>query len=89
MPASFIALNGNTPRVNNLLSWIRQVSQVYGAGQQIAGELVAMVNGTDYTMIETMFGLSAGQGQTLYNLVVGANAQIQDAAVAQLINEVG
>jgi hypothetical protein len=48
-----------------------------------------MVNGSDYSQIENMFGLTAGQGQTLYNLVVGANAATNVAAVTQLINEVG
>jgi hypothetical protein len=48
-----------------------------------------MVNGSDYTMIESLFGLNAGQGQTLYNLVVGANAAVNVSAVTQLINQVG
>ncbi len=69
--------------------WLRQLIQVWGQGQQLAGELNAMVNDSDYSMIETLFGLSAGQGQLLYNLVVGANAAINVSAVTQLINEVG
>ncbi len=78
-----------TQRVGSLQQWIAQLAQVWGQGQQLAGVLNAMVTNGSYTQIETLFGLSTGQGETLYNLVVGANAAINVSAVTQLINEVG
>ena len=35
-----------------------------------------MIAGSDYTQLETRFGLPTGQGQTVYNLVAGAWAQL-------------
>ena len=65
MPAPYIAITATTGRAAAFQQWLRQLIQVWGQGQQLAGELNAMVNAGDYSMIETLFGLSAGQGQTL------------------------
>lgn len=35
-----------------------------------------MVAGSDYSQLETRFGLPTGQGQTVYNLVAGAWSQL-------------
>jgi hypothetical protein len=52
----------------------RAVDLLTTARDQLADLKAAMdtqVNGTDYSMVESQFGLQTGQGQTLYNLVAG------------------
>lgn len=41
-----------------------------------------MINGGDYSMLETKFGIPTGQGPAAYNLVVGALAQIDTGSTA-------
>lgn len=48
-----------------------------------------MVDGADYTVVETQFGLSAGEGTLLYNLATGALAAIDVAAVTQFLGRLG
>lgn len=48
------------------------------------------INGADYTALESLFGVSTGSGQPLYNLVAGALAEVQAASNSlQLIDRVG
>jgi uncharacterized protein YecE (DUF72 family) len=48
-----------------------------------------MIDGTDYSRIETEFGLVAGQGQTVYNLVAGAAAGTAATDIHQLLVRLG
>ncbi len=48
-----------------------------------------MIDGTDYSRIETEFGLTAGQGQTVYNLVAGAVTDTAAANIHQLLVRLG
>jgi hypothetical protein len=43
----------------------------------------------NYTIIESLLGLSAGQGVTVYNLVVGANSTIQGSSIASFLDGLG
>ena len=47
------------------------------------------VDGVDYTLIASQFGLPAGDGQLVYNLLAGSFAAVDVAAVNLLINRVG
>ncbi len=48
--------------VSNLRSGIGQLRESYALMQ-------SMRDGTNYTLVETMFGLAPGDGQVLFNLV--------------------
>lgn len=48
-----------------------------------------MVAGADYSVIETRFGLQAGEGELVYNLTVGALAEIDVANVTQFLARLG
>jgi hypothetical protein len=48
-----------------------------------------MIDGTDYTAIETYYKLPAGTGQTVYNLVAGAVTDIASANLLQLVQRLG
>ncbi len=48
-----------------------------------------MVDGADYTEIESELGLSVGEGITVYNLVTGALAAVDVYAVRTLVARLG
>jgi hypothetical protein len=48
-----------------------------------------MIDGTDYSRIETEFGLVTGQGETVYNLVAGAATDTAAANIHQLLVRLG
>jgi hypothetical protein len=48
-----------------------------------------MIDGTDYSRLETEFGLAVGQGETVYNLVAGAATDTAGANITQLLNRLG
>lgn len=48
-----------------------------------------MVDGADYGVIETQLGLSAGEGELVYNLTSGALAAIDAVNVTQFLARLG
>lgn len=48
-----------------------------------------MVDGADYSEIETQLGLTAGQGVLVYNLTVGAKAAVDVTDVTQFLARLG
>jgi hypothetical protein len=56
---------------------------------ELYGELNHQAADPDYTLIESTYGLSSGQGQTLYNLVVAAYGRLNDSSIPALIDRVG
>jgi hypothetical protein len=48
-----------------------------------------MIDGTDYSRLETEFGVPTGQGETVYNLVAGAATDTAGANITQLLNRLG
>jgi len=52
--------------------------------QQIYLVMTGMVSGTDYTAIETHFGVPAGTGQTVFECMENALTDMQNAANIQV-----
>ncbi len=48
-----------------------------------------MIDGTDYSAVETNFGLQVGSGQTVYNLVSGAATDAGGTNIHQLLIRLG
>jgi hypothetical protein len=48
-----------------------------------------MIDGSDYSRLETEFGLAAGKGETVYNLVVGAATDVSGTNITQLLIRLG
>jgi hypothetical protein len=48
-----------------------------------------MIDGSDYSRLETEFGLAAGKGETVYNLVSGAATDTSGANIHQLLIRLG
>jgi hypothetical protein len=86
----YIAVTAGTPRATRVTQSIITLAQaVAQIGLETAHVTQMVINGTDYTQVESLLGLQPGQGQSIYNLMVGANTVLQGSAVSQLINEVG
>lgn len=48
-----------------------------------------MIDGTDYSAVEANFGLQAGSGETVYNLVTGAATDTGGTNIHQLLIRLG
>jgi hypothetical protein len=48
-----------------------------------------MIDGSDYSRLEAEFGLAAGKGETVYNLVSGAATDTSGANIHQLLIRLG
>jgi hypothetical protein len=48
-----------------------------------------MIDGTDYSRLETDFGIATGKGETVYNLVTGALAALRTGDLAGVIARLG
>lgn len=78
---------------------LAQALRNLGGSQQkltfLKAKMDQMINGADYSMLEASFGLAAGKGEPVYNLVVGAlshftaSAGANDASVRDLLGWVG
>jgi hypothetical protein len=55
-----------------LLSYITTLASAIAQGKQILAVMGHNNDGTIFTDIETLYGLPAGKGQTLFNLVNGS-----------------
>jgi hypothetical protein len=48
-----------------------------------------MIDGTDYSRLETDFGLATGKGETVYNLVTGSLTALRTGDLAGVIARLG
>jgi hypothetical protein len=48
-----------------------------------------MIDGTDYSRLETDFGLTTGKGETVYNLVAGSLTALRTGDLAGVIARLG
>lgn len=76
-----------------LLSFVSNVRGAYDAGTKILAIMNHMHDGANFTDIETIFGVPAGKGQTVFDLVNGTvgsmNGQFQVADAKTLTEIVG
>lgn len=74
-----------SPLAQSLKSYVQQLRLAFNTGEQIVAQMSHMNDGTNFTDIETIFGLPAGKGQAVFDLVNGAqgsmkgNFQVDDA----------
>jgi hypothetical protein len=70
----------------------RAVDTLESAKQQLENLKAVMetqISGSDYTLVESQFGLQAGQGQTAYNLVAGVVSDLHGANTTGLTGQCG
>jgi hypothetical protein len=99
MPNDFVNVNptGPKPQPQLLLNFRNAVAQVLMQGPVLLGEMNHMFDGArdpiDWGTLENNFGLPAGTGQTVFNLVNGTMGAVQgtmqNAQAVALVNQVG
>lgn len=72
-----------------LRAYVDDVARVVAEGAQLKRIMDALATGNDWAAIEAFYGLPAGTGQTVYNLVIGAESTIRSANTTNLITQLG
>ena len=70
----------------------REVDRLWSCVEGVAQIKLIMEEAADaptWTGVETLFGLEAGQGETVYNLIVGADTALQGSGIQQLARRLG
>ena len=75
MARDFIKIDTSTTTATQaglLKSYVAQLRTAYELGTRVKAIMTHSNDGTVFTDIETLFGLPAGKGQTVFNLVNGS-----------------
>ena len=76
MASDYIAINtaqpSMAPQAALLKAYVTQLRNAYNSGKHILGLMGHMHDGTDFAGLETVFGLPAGEGQVVFDLVNGS-----------------
>lgn len=72
-----------------LRSTIQQLASATSGAQSLANIMSQMVSGSDYTTIETYFGIATGSGQTLHDVLGTASTDLQGSNIQGLLQRFG
>lgn len=82
-----------TDQARKLVSYISTLRAAYNLGSELLAIMGHNNDGTVFTDIESLFGLPAGKGQIVFNLVNGSfgtmNGTFQTADVKNITEQVG
>lgn len=85
MAIVYIDVNPNSRFGAELTRFSRQLLNVLNDADMLKNIMTNMVDGVDYTAIETYFGLQAGQGETVFNMVNSARSTVFGSATKGLV----
>lgn len=89
MATSWITTNTSKRLGADLRQAVHALKEARSDFREIKGVMETMIDGADYTLLETEFGLPTGTGQTTYNLVSGALTDMDDANINQTVIRLG
>lgn len=72
MASNFIVIDradANAIFASDLVSAVSTMDQLYARLEKISNKMAEMVDGADYSQIETLFGVPVGTGQALKTIV--------------------
>ena len=72
MAKDYIKIDATAPQAPLLRSYISAMRQAYNLGKQCQAIMTHNNDGVDFSSIETLFGVPAGKGQTVFNFVNGS-----------------
>lgn len=75
MAKDFVKIDTSTTtaiHASALKTSVRQMRDAYDKAIYLKQVMEHMIDGSDYSDVELYFGLPAGQGQAVYNLLAGA-----------------
>jgi hypothetical protein len=93
MAVDFIAIDLTSSQGTLLKQYINTLRSAYEIGARVAGIMNHNNDGTTFAPIETLFGVKAGSGQTVFNLVNGStgamNGLFQNTDCKTITEQVG
>jgi hypothetical protein len=76
MARDFIKIDRSNPNVaigaQQLKIYVQQLRNAYDSGRQVLAIMTHMNDGTSFADVETYFGLEAGKGQQVFDLINGS-----------------
>lgn len=66
-------------QARSLIDYARQLRNAYDSGKRILAIMTHNNDGANFSDIETLFGLAAGKGQTVFDLVNGSIGSMEGA----------
>ena len=78
-----------TPHGDNLLTAVAQMREARDRLDHAKAVMETAIDGSDYSRVEQLFGIEAGQGQTAYNLVAGVCTDLGGFNVSAMIARMG
>lgn len=90
MATTYVPINTGQRLGAQLRNAIDQLQSAKQALSKLLAIANTQVNGSDYSMVETQFGLTTGQGQTTYNLIAGTNTDLGNSTnVSEIVSWCG
>lgn len=79
MPDNYIGVNQQSRLGGTLQSSLNGLALHTGTLKQLKLDMDNMTDGVSFATVESSFGIPAGKGQTVYNLIAGAVSEINAA----------
>ena len=89
MATTYISTNTSKRLGADLRQAVHALKEVRSDFRELKAVMETMIDGTNYTLLETEFGLATGTGQTTYNLVSGSLTDMEDANINQTVIRLG
>lgn len=89
MAATHVQIDVSKPRGQQLQRLVNMTSEVIQMFDREKSIMDTCVDTADYTLVETIYGLPSGKGQTVFDLLVAARAKVKDAATTSFIDKLG
>ena len=85
MAINNITVNRSFILGSQLASLVESQNNIIATMRKIKSQMDNMTNASDWTVIEAQFGIPAGKGQTVYNLIAGALSELDaDTSLSNL-----
>lgn len=79
----------STPHSQRVTTAVAQLREALDALRHSKAVMEAAIDGTDYSQVEELFGVPAGLGDDLYNLVSAATTTLVGPELKALVSRVG
>lgn len=78
-----------TPHGDNLLTAVAQLREARDRLDHAKAVMETCIDTDDYSRVESLFGIEAGQGQTAYNLIAGVCTDLAGYNLSATIARIG
>jgi hypothetical protein len=72
MAKDYINVNRSNPQAQLLLQYVQQLRAAYDTGKRVKAVMDHNFENNDFADLEALFGLPAGKGQAVYDLMNGS-----------------